>query len=181
MTKFEALEHLLEAAKADPQRLLQQTVCYDRVLPWTISVSWGYAVQVFGNPELLPDVIRVQRTFRLWNGWHPIAESFIFDTAEHHQDPCQRPTVFFFDTVDSGRGGGIKSNYSRRTRENCSLDVASAPRKLEEIRVWSNKLDLDTKQAPRRHCCDVLPSSGRQIMEISIRECKEEEWIYKHA
>jgi hypothetical protein len=36
-------------------------------------------------------------------------------------------------------------------------------------------------QAPRRHCCDVLPSSAGQVMEIAIRECKEEELIHIHA
>lgn len=35
-------------------------------------------------------------------------------------------------------------------------------------------------QAPRRHCCDVLPSSVGEVMEVEIRECKEEELIYMH-
>ncbi|KAL7000185.1 hypothetical protein U1Q18_001333 [Sarracenia purpurea var. burkii] len=146
MTTFEALEHLLEAAKADPQRLLQQTVCYDRWFSWTISVSWGYAVQVFGNHVFLPDVIRAQQTFGPWKRGNPLAESFSFDTAEQHRDLCRRPTVFFFDKADSDEVG-IKSSYRRRTREICSLDVASSPRKLDEVIVWSNKLDLDTKQS----------------------------------
>ncbi|KAL7185719.1 hypothetical protein ACSBR2_027643 [Camellia fascicularis] len=34
--------------------------------------------------------------------------------------------------------------------------------------------------APRRHCCDILPSSAGKTMEISIRQCREEELIYMH-
>ncbi|KAL7000194.1 hypothetical protein U1Q18_001342 [Sarracenia purpurea var. burkii] len=148
MTTFEALKHLLVAAKADSQRLLQQTVCYDRSFSWTISVSWGYAVQIFGNHVFLPDVIRAQQTFGAWQWWNPSADSFTFDTTEHNPDRCRRPTVFFFDTANSDGKGGIKikSSYRRRTQENCSFDVASSPGKLEGVRVWSNKLDLDTKQ-----------------------------------
>lgn len=29
-------------------------------------------------------------------------------------------------------------------------------------------------EAPRRHCCDILPSSSDDVMEIKIRECEDE-------
>ncbi|KAK9284301.1 hypothetical protein L1049_023472 [Liquidambar formosana] len=105
---------------------------------------------------------------------------YAFNTKALHPDPCRRPTIFFLDSVSSGRDG-IKSIYQRNVSENCSADMGS-PRKIEEIKVFSTKLDLDIKQlqAPRRHCCDVLPSSVGKVMEIAIRECKEEELIYMH-
>ncbi|MED6113863.1 hypothetical protein PIB30_074822 [Stylosanthes scabra] len=55
-------------------------------------------------------------------------------------------------------------------------------KKLEVIKVVTNKLDLDIKQlqSPRRHCCDVLPSSTGDMMEVAIRECKDDELIYMH-
>ncbi|PSS05796.1 Beta-1,3-N-acetylglucosaminyltransferase lunatic fringe like [Actinidia chinensis var. chinensis] len=181
MTTTEALEHLLHAAKVDPHRLLQQTVCYDRWFSWTFSVSWGYAVQVFGNHVFLPDVLRAQQTFEPWRRGNPLAEAFNFDTRDHHPDPCRRPTVFFFDRADFGRDGRIKSSYRRLIIENCTFDNFS-PKKLEEIRVLSNKLELGIKQlqAPRRHCCDVLPSSAGKVMDIGIRECREDELINMH-
>ncbi|KAL7250307.1 hypothetical protein ACSBR1_012335 [Camellia fascicularis] len=182
MTTTKALEHLLEASKVDPHRLLQQTVCYDRWFSWTVSVSWGYAVQVFSNHMFLPDVLRAQRTFSPWKRGNALSESYTFDTSDHHPDPCRRPTVFFFDKTDSGDGDGINSSYIRMIHENCTFDMVS-PKKLEEVRVFSHKMELDIKQlrAPRRHCCDVLPSSAGKVMEIAIRECKEEELIYMHS
>ncbi|KAF3571578.1 hypothetical protein F2Q69_00058216 [Brassica cretica] len=37
-------------------------------------------------------------------------------------------------------------------------------------------------KAPRRQCCDILPTSsnGGEVLEIGIRECKEDELIYIH-
>lgn len=35
-------------------------------------------------------------------------------------------------------------------------------------------------QAPRRQCCDVLPSNGGEGLDIAIRDCKEEELIHMH-
>lgn len=55
MTTTQALKHLFEAVNVDSQRMLQQTICYDRWFSWTISVSWGYAVQVFPNHMFLPE------------------------------------------------------------------------------------------------------------------------------
>ncbi|KAA8526478.1 hypothetical protein F0562_008319 [Nyssa sinensis] len=165
------------AASFDPHRLLQQTVCYDRWFSWTVSVSWGYAIQVFDNHLFLPDVLRPQETFSPWKQGSAL---FTFNTMGRHPDRCRRPTVFFLDNVSSGQDG-IKSNYRRMIPDNCTIDMAS-PKKIEEIIVFSKKLVLDSKQlqAPRRHCCDVLSSSVGKLMEISIRECKDDELIYMH-
>ncbi|KAK6157263.1 hypothetical protein DH2020_011511 [Rehmannia glutinosa] len=140
MTPIKALEHLFQAVNIDSQRIMQQTVCYDRWFSWTISVSW--------------------------------ATPFKFSHT--------MPVVFFFQNASSGKDG-ITSTYRMMSSENCTFDRAS-PRKLEEIRVFSHKLELDNKQiqAPRRHCCDVLPSKADTLMEIAIRECGDEELIYIH-
>lgn len=182
MTTTGALEHLLEASKTDPHRLLQRTICYNRRFSWTISVSWGYAVQIFDTHLLLPVVLRTQQTFRPWkkNPKNVLEESFYLDTKELHPDLCRRPSVFFFDGVsDHWRGDRIKSVYRRMTWENCTFDARS-PRKIEEVRVFSHKMELDTVQlqAPRRHCCDVMPSLAANVMEIGIRECEEEELVH---
>lgn len=139
LTTVKALEHLFEAANVDPGRILQQTVCYDRWFSWTISVSWGYAVQVFGRHMNLPDILPVKETFQQWKKRNT-QPHYTFNTRELHPDPCQRPTIFFLDNVTSGRDG-IRTSY-RKSYVNCSRDMAS-PRKLDEIRVLSHKLELD--------------------------------------
>lgn len=147
MTANQAIEHLFEAVKVDSERVLQQTVCYDRWFSWTISVSWGYAVQVFENHQFLPDVLRAHKTFRQWKKGSVLTELYTFNTRELHIDPCRRPTIFFMDSVSSGRDG-IESSYRRDTSDNCNLHMAS-PKRLEEIKVFSHKLDLKIKQVIR--------------------------------
>ncbi|KAG2712267.1 hypothetical protein I3760_04G117100 [Carya illinoinensis] len=179
MTTTEAITHLFEAVNVDSQRILQQTICYDKWFSWTISVSWGYAVQIFPNHMFLPDVLHAQETFWQWKNGNLPGGIYMFNTRKLHPDPCDRPTIFFLDTISSN-WDGISSIY-KKLFVNCSNDVGS-PRKLQEIRVFSHKLDLHVKrlQAPRRHCCDVLRSSKSEVMEIGIRECKEEELIHMH-
>ncbi|KAK8493325.1 hypothetical protein V6N12_000538 [Hibiscus sabdariffa] len=176
-TATKALEHLFHAANVDSQRILQQTVCYDRWFSWTISVSWGYAVQVYSKHMFLPDVLPVPESFRQWKHGNFLAGVYTFNTREFHPDPCQRPTLFFFDSVSSSRHG-IKSVY-KKFYQNCTIDSGS-PRKLEEIRVSSKKLDLNYNQAPRRQCCDVVPSKSGQLLDIAVRECNEDELIHMH-
>lgn len=179
MTNSKSLQHLFEAANVDSQRILQQTVCYDRRFSRTISVSWGYAVQVFQNNVLLPDVLRVQETFKPWKEKQVLAGIYTFSKRELHHDPCKRPKIFYLDNVSTGKDG-IISNYTKPFY-NCSNDKTSS-KNLEVIKVVTNKLDLDSKQlqTPRRQCCDVLDSNSDQLMEITIRECKYEELIYMH-
>lgn len=180
MATTNALQHLFEAVKVDSERVLQQTVCYDRWFSWTISVSWGYAVQVFDNHIYLPDAVRAQETFRPWKRAGGLQGVYTFNTRGLHANPCRRPTVFFLDKVSSGRDG-IQSIYRRNMSDGCMNDMGS-PKKLEKIKVTSQKLDLGIEQlkAPRRHCCDILPSTIGKVMEIAVRECKEDELIYMH-
>ncbi|XP_028187925.1 uncharacterized protein LOC114374481 isoform X2 [Glycine soja] len=176
MTTTKSLQHLFEAVNVDSERILQQTVCYERRFSWTISVSWGYGVQVFQNNMLLPDVLRVEKTFKQWKEGNVLAGIYTFNTRELHPDQCKRPTIFYLDKVSSSKDG-IISSY-RKYSQNCSYKEPM--KKLEVIKVFTNKLYLDNKQIPRRHCCDVLPSNAGDSMEIAIRECKYEEMIYMH-
>ncbi|XP_027344017.1 uncharacterized protein LOC113856417 isoform X2 [Abrus precatorius] len=177
MTIRNSLQHLFEAVNVDSERILQQTVCYERQFSWTISVSWGYAVQIFQNNLLLPDVLRAEETFKQWKKGNVLAGIYTFNTRKLHPDPCKRPTIFYLDKVSSGKDG-IISSY-RKYFHNCSNNKDSL-KKLEVIKVVTNKLDLDSEQTPRRHCCDVLPSTADDLMEIAIRECKNEELIHMH-
>ncbi|XP_076925896.1 uncharacterized protein LOC143588850 [Bidens hawaiensis] len=177
MTNRDAMRHLYKAAQVDPHRILQQTVCYDRWFSWTISISWGYAVEVFGNHVLLPDVLRVPATFRPWRKGGMLHTLFSVDLREHNKDPCKRPVVFHMNKTFI-EGDQTVSIYKIMNRANCTSSLGS-PRGIEMIKVHAQKLNLDMKQllAPRRQCCDVLPSSWPDRLEISIRECHEDELI----
>ncbi|CAN1124119.1 hypothetical protein LINPERPRIM_LOCUS3578 [Linum perenne] len=177
MTTRDSVQHLLTAADIDSQRVLQKTVCYDRWFSWTISVAWGYAVEVYGSHILLPDVLPTETTFKQWSKGSVLAGTYVFNTRKPHPDPCRRATVFFLDRATT-TSNQVVTSY-KKAYTNCSQDMAS-PRRLEKIKVFSHKLDLSYSQlqAPRRQCCDVLPSSANKVMEIEVRECKDDELIY---
>lgn len=206
MTNRDAMRHLYKAAELDPHRILQQTVCYDRWFSWTISISWGYAVEVFGNHVLLPDVLRVPATFRPWKKGNLLHTLYSFDMREQNKDPCKRPVVFHMNMTFLDEDQTV-SIYKIVERTNCTSNLGS-PRGIEMIKVHAPKLKLDMKQvnmtllnvsflpqkiksiktynylcfvkqllAPRRQCCDILPSSFHERLEIGIRECHEDELI----
>ncbi|KAH9620176.1 hypothetical protein KSS87_016547 [Heliosperma pusillum] len=179
-TGINALQHLFESVTMDSERILQQTVCYDRWFSWTVSVSWGYAVEVFDHHIYLSDILRLQDTFS------PLKKGseakYSFSTRPLHSDPCRRSTVFFFDRIYAQKTK-IISNYRKMIPDNCTFDPMASPKKLQEIIVFSQKSNLGMNQfkAPRRQCCDVLPSSMGQKLELQIRECREDELIRIHA
>ncbi|CAI9104621.1 OLC1v1003327C1 [Oldenlandia corymbosa var. corymbosa] len=165
MTTLEAVQHLMSAAKVDSERILQQTVCYDKSFSSTISVSWGYAIQWVGSNVFLSDIVRAPAT---WDQRRTVN----FDVQQfYHPDPCSRPTVFFFDSVSSN-GDKTTSIYKIMYRNCTRLN------KIDEIRVFSKKLDLSFKQAPRRQCCDVFRSSAdATVIDVGLKECGAEETI----
>ncbi|KAJ0961038.1 hypothetical protein J5N97_001011 [Dioscorea zingiberensis] len=175
MNRSEALKHLFEAVKVDSGRVLQQSICYDGSKERTISVSWGYVVQVFEGKQLLPDLLSLQQTFAPWKrNRDPSSSLFMFNTREVPKDPCKRPAVFFLKNISS-EIGRIESNYSRFHDGNCPQSMSST-KKLQQIRVSSQKLNIETLQGLRRHCCDVLSLSDK-IMDINIRKCEDDELI----
>ncbi|GAV79961.1 DUF604 domain-containing protein [Cephalotus follicularis] len=173
MNRTQALEHLFKAVNADPARVLQQTVCYDRSNNFTVSVSWGYAIQVLEGNVLLPDLLLLQRTFMPWKrGRNNDAATYMFNTRDYPRDPCKRPTVFFLESVISDETG-VQSNYVNQIVGDCPKRIKN----LEKIRVLSHQLELGIEQmkAPCRQCCDISPSN--ESMVINIRQCGVDELI----
>ncbi|CAN0914581.1 hypothetical protein LINGRAHAP2_LOCUS28659 [Linum grandiflorum] len=145
MNRTEAVEHLFKAVSVDPARILQQVVCYDHTNSFTVSVAWGYSIQVFEGNEVLPDLLKLHETFVPWRR-HRNAIAYVFNTRKPHPDPCRRATVFFMDRATTS-SKTITSHY-KKAYSNCSQDMAS-PRRLEEIKVFSRKLDLSDTQVYR--------------------------------
>ncbi|ONK61090.1 uncharacterized protein A4U43_C08F26150 [Asparagus officinalis] len=176
--RLEGLKHLFEAIDADPGRVFQQIICYDNSNLLTVSVSWGYAVQVYEGNLLLPDLLSLQRTFTPWRRRHYSTSDilYMFNTREFPRDPCKRPAVFFLDKVLCSNDR-VESSYKRNISGNCQ-QTEGPSKYLQKISVSSEKLDVQIRQllAPRRHCCDVLASSEK-MMEINIRQCKDDELI----
>ncbi|KAM7276200.1 hypothetical protein ACFE04_018066 [Oxalis oulophora] len=176
MNNTEALDHLFKAVNIDPARILQQTVCYDRLNNLTVSVSWGYAIQVVYGNELLPDLLALQKTFRPWRRGAKVDayNHFMFNMRDYPRDPSKRPLTFFLESVVADNTG-VQSNYINHDLQNSPK--GNPINKLARIRVFSQKLKLDIEKmkAPRRQCCDVTTST--RSMVVNIRECGGDELI----
>lgn len=138
------MAHLIKASNFDSARILQQSVCYDSLNTVTVSVVWGYAIQVYEGNKLLPDLLTVQKTFSTWRRGSGVQSNYMFSTREYPRDPCARPLVFFLNSVGSDGTEGTWSNYSLHSIRNCHR--AEAVKRLEHIRVLSRKLELGVEQ-----------------------------------
>ncbi|KAK9089625.1 hypothetical protein Scep_028707 [Stephania cephalantha] len=147
MDRTQALKHLFESVKFDSERVLQQTVCYDRSKSWTISVSWGYAVQVFEGVKPLPDLLQLQRTFLPWKRGTNLRGPYMFNINELPRNPCERPPIFYMRNISTDKGL-IWSNYHRYLPKNCTR--SGSTKKLEQIKVFLQKKELNDDQCS--HC-----------------------------
>lgn len=174
--KLEAVKHLMKAVKHDPARILQQAVCYDSSSSITVSVSWGYAVQVFEGNRLLPDLIQVQKTFTSWRRKENFFSSLhMFNTRDYRKDSCNNSDVFFFEGVVPDRKRSY-TFYKRHVSKNCPR--SNGMQHLMNIKVFSGKLDADGEQMTpsRRQCCEILHPYS-ETMIIALRRCETDELI----
>ncbi|KAE8690183.1 protein SPIRAL1-like 5-like [Hibiscus syriacus] len=98
MTRLQALKHLLLPAKLDSAGIMQQSICYDKNRSWTISVSWGFAIQVFRGMFSPREIEMPSRTFL---NWYKRADytAYSFNTRPVTRNPCQKPFVFYMSSV----------------------------------------------------------------------------------
>ncbi|XP_066352769.1 uncharacterized protein [Miscanthus floridulus] len=178
MDRTRAMQHFFRAANDDPARILQQTVCYDKKKSLTVSVSWGYSVQVFKGNVLLPDLLAVQKTFVPWKRGRNVTDVYMFDTKHYPRDECKRGALFFLKSITSGKGM-TETTYNRQTPRKCPPDLIPL-KNVRLIKVTSEQLQLAPGKALRRHCCDIAPSSSDTNIDINIRKC-EDELIAMHS
>ncbi|PHT43241.1 hypothetical protein CQW23_17266 [Capsicum baccatum] len=145
MTKIQALQHFFKAANADPARISQQYICYDRKNSLSIAVAWGYAVQVYEGDITVPELMTVLRSFESYDK-NKRSPYFMFKTKVESRGPCQK-MVAFLESVDSN-GDNVWSNYTRHRvkGKTCKKNGNKIIKNLEEITVFSSKLDIDAGQ-----------------------------------
>ncbi|KAL4279155.1 hypothetical protein GQ457_03G005800 [Hibiscus cannabinus] len=123
--------------------ILQQIVCYDHFNPSTVSVAWGYATQVYEGNQLLPYLLSLSETFSSWKRGSRVKANFMFNTREYPRDSCERPLLFYLKSVASDNDV-VWSNYTRHPDGKCLR--SDAIKNLKEIKVVSQKLELDIEQ-----------------------------------
>lgn len=100
LTRLEALQKLTIPMKLDSAGLMQQSICYDKARSWTISVSWGFVVQIFRGVFSAREMEMPSRTFL---NWYRRADytAYAFNTRPVSRNPCQKPFVFYFSNAHS--------------------------------------------------------------------------------
>ncbi|KAK4795532.1 hypothetical protein SAY86_027858 [Trapa natans] len=179
LNRSDSMKHLFAAVKVDPLRILQQCVCYDRSNLLTVSISWGYAIQVIKGNELLPDLLSLQRTFTSWRrGMNSDLSRYMYSLRDYPRDVCKRPATFFLESILSDHHV-VQTTYSRQYPDTCVRD--NSVKNLRKITAFSRKLEPDIEQlkAPRRQCCDILRTINGS-MHVNIRQCGPTELIAIH-
>ncbi|KAL2489015.1 hypothetical protein Fot_42307 [Forsythia ovata] len=179
MNRFESVNHLMKAAKADQSRLLQQSICYYKQNKWTFSVSWGYSIQIY-HKFFPPSVLyRPLQTFSPWkNGATP---PYMFNTRGPTSDPCEAPHFLFFASIDETK----MNNHIVTTYTSTSLPPRLPPCVSNSSRLTDNiskihvlsPLKKHGGYGRRRECCDIVQVVGMDSMAIKLRDCMKDEIV----
>lgn len=131
---------LMGAYELDPSRTLQQCFCYHYANKWSVSISWGYTVQIY--PTLLPakHLEMPLQTFQTWRSWKD--GPFAFNTRPMSSDPCQRPVVFFLDSAEVVPNGTVTTyrKFGPNPESNCNEEYGRAM-DIEKVVVLASKMD----------------------------------------
>lgn len=144
-SQLESLRILTTAYKVDPARTMQQCFCYYHKYKWSISVSWGYAVQIY--PWLLsPKELEIPlRTFRTWRSWSD--GPFTFNTRPLSSDPCKQPIIFYFESIrEDEKGKPVVTTYKKspiKQENKCNQANYAHAFIIDKILVYSLKMEWE--------------------------------------
>ncbi|XP_061368959.1 uncharacterized protein LOC133311853 [Gastrolobium bilobum] len=179
-TQTHSMKNLISAYHLDPARIVQQSFCYDHKRRWSISISWGYTIQIYTAKLIAVDLEMPLQTFRTWRSWRD--GPFTFNTRPMSSDPCQQPAIFFLDQVTKvGRSGSItiyKRFEAKEAKKCMRADINTV--KVQKIRVSALKLDPEYwNNVPRRQCCQLMDGGSIKngSMHIRIRKCRPQETV----
>ncbi|XP_071712291.1 uncharacterized protein [Rutidosis leptorrhynchoides] len=177
MNRFKSINHLMKAANVDQSRLLQQTICYNRHLNWSFSVSWGYSVHIY--EQIIPrSILKIPlETFTPWvrNANPPF---YIFNTRPVLNNSCATPHVFSFESVKTINKDYIVTQYVRQASRRlppCELAGRGSADDVSRLYVVSRV--IKPNQNGKTECCDVVKSNDVKVVKLKLRECMEDELI----
>ncbi|KAF3340351.1 hypothetical protein FCM35_KLT16122 [Carex littledalei] len=180
-TRAVALRKLFAGpVRLDSAGVMQQSICYDKVHRWTVSVSWGFAVQVVRGIMSPREMEMPARTFL---NWYRRADytAYAFNTRPVARNPCQKPYVYYMSEarfVESKRTTVTRYDLNRTDRPACRWRMADPAAILDHIVVYKKPDPGLWDRSPRRNCCRVVstPTGDRSTMSIDVGVCKEGEF-----
>ncbi|KAI3989562.1 hypothetical protein MKX01_035645 [Papaver californicum] len=176
VTRVQALQRLMVPMKLDSAGLMQQSICYDKKNRWTVSVSWGYAVQIFRGVFSPREMEMPSRTFL---NWYRKADytAYAFNTRPVARNPCQKPFVFFMSNArfDSALNETVTEYVKHRTPHPTCKWKMTSPDDIETVLVYKRPDPHLWDKSPRRNCCRILPTNKKGRMVIEVGVCAEGE------
>ncbi|CAK9137656.1 unnamed protein product [Ilex paraguariensis] len=176
MTRVQGLRRLFESIKLDSASIIQQSICYDKKRDWSISVSWGYVVQIIRGVISPRELEMPTRTFL---NWYKRADytAYAFNTRPVSRQPCQKPFIFYMTSskYDQGRKQVFGVYSLHRDRYPYCRWKSDSPEKINSIVVLKRPDGLRWQKSPRRDCCRVLPSRQNSTLYIWVGNCREGE------
>ncbi|KAM7257204.1 hypothetical protein ACFE04_012945 [Oxalis oulophora] len=175
--RVQSLRHLFNSAKQDSASVMQQSICYDKNKYWSITVSWGYVVQIVRGIMSPRELETPTRTFL---NWYKRADytAYTFNTRPVMKNPCQKPFVYYITTLNYDRSRnqtiGVYRRPSKTTDPLCRWRMQS-PDTISSIVVLKQPDTRRWEKSPRRDCCRVLPSVKNSTMHIWVGGCREGE------
>ncbi|CAK7331098.1 unnamed protein product [Dovyalis caffra] len=177
MNRSASINLLMEAAKVDHSRLLQQTICYQRKSSWSFSTSWGYSTHIYENIYPRSFLQRPIETFRPWLR-HFKPPFYMLNTRSLTDNPCEAPHEFFLESVERTGGDQVVTTYVRKSRRSlppCSSSGNHSADHISKIQVFSSATTF--KKAGLIECCDVEETADVKITHIKLRACMKDEII----
>lgn len=97
-TRLKGLQRLFKSVEQDSASIIQQSFCYDKSRYWSISVSWGYVVQIMRGIISPRELAMPTRTFL---NWYKRADytAYAFNTRPVAKHPCQKPVLFYLSST----------------------------------------------------------------------------------
>ncbi|KAK9668098.1 hypothetical protein RND81_13G035200 [Saponaria officinalis] len=178
VTQVQALKRLTIPMKLDSAGLMQQSVCYEKSKKWTISVSWGFAVQIIRGILSPREMEMPTRTFL---NWYKRADytAYAFNTRPVARNPCQKPFVYYLSKArfDEETNKTV-SEYllKRETHPLCRWKMIE-PSIIERVIVYKKPDPELWSRSPRRNCCRILNSTKKGTMELEVGVCREHDVI----
>ncbi|XP_057548141.1 uncharacterized protein LOC130826577 [Amaranthus tricolor] len=174
MTRPQSLHQLFESVKLDSASIMQQCICYDKKKYWSISVSWGYVVQIIRGVISPRELEMPTRTFL---NWYKRADytGYSFNTRPVTRHPCQAPFIYYMSKVRYDRSSkqtiGIYRPHERSKHPNCKWKMEN-PEKIDSVVVLKKPDPLRWQKSPRRDCCRVVHSKKRSILYVVVGNCR---------
>ncbi|KAH9606294.1 hypothetical protein KSS87_019217 [Heliosperma pusillum] len=178
VTQAEALKQLMVPMKLDSAGLMQQSVCYEGTKKWTISVSWGFAIQIVRGILSPREMEMPTRTFL---NWYRRADytAYAFNTRPVARNPCQKPYVYYLSkAIFDEETNQTVTEYLRHHVPHplCRWKMIE-PSIINKVIVYKTPDPQLWTRSPRRNCCRLLDSMEKGTMELEVGVCKEDEVI----